>query len=307
VSGVRRGFVLGAGGVLGAAWMTGALCALAEQRGVRPAQADLVVGTSAGSVLAAMLACGLTPEHLRDHQLGLPLPEGLSVAWDHETATGGWLPQRPGRPPASGALLRRAVRRRDLPWPTVLFAALPPGRGSLASLHAAVEAAVAGRGWPHPGLRICATDFATGERRVFGPGDRVSLADAVVASCSAPVWYAPVQIDGRTYVDGGVAAVTSADLLADAELDEAWVLAPLAATEPDRPHALAERLERRWRRRTTRRVLAEVDAARAGGTSVELLTPGPEDLGVIGANLMDPRRRVAVVESALRTTAAVLR
>jgi NTE family protein len=302
---VRRGLVLGAGGVLGATWMIGALCALADE-GFDVRKADLLVGTSAGSVLAALLACGVPPELLRDHQRGLPLPEGLTVTWDHETATGTWRPVRPGRPPASPQLLARAVRRQDVPLRAVLFGALPLGRGTLEALHVVLGEVADGRPWPSQ-LRICATDFVTGKRRVFGPEDSIPLPDAVVASCSAPVWYAPVQVDGHTYVDGGVAAVTSADLLADADLDEAYVLAPLATQHPDTPTALVERLERRWRRRTTRRVLAEIRVGSARGTRVVLLTPGSEDLQAMGANLMDPRRRIAVMESALRTVPVQLR
>jgi NTE family protein len=67
------------------------------------------------------------------------------------------------------------------------------------------------------------------------------------------------------------------------------------------------RAERRWRRMLTRRVLAEAEAARATGTAVTLLGPGPEDLAAIGANLMDPRRRQAVLATALRTSAEALR
>jgi NTE family protein len=43
---------------------------------------------------------------------------------------------------------------------------------------------------------------------------------------------------------------------------------------------------------------------RAAGIAVTMLTPGPEDLAAIGANLMDPRRCRAVLETSLRTSAA---
>ena len=69
----RRGLVLGAGGVLGAAWTIGALDALAEVEGFAPHEADVIVGTSAGSVLAALLGSGLTAHDLLDHQRGMPL------------------------------------------------------------------------------------------------------------------------------------------------------------------------------------------------------------------------------------------
>ena len=69
----RRGLVLGAGGVLGAAWTIGALDALAETEGFAPNEADIIVGTSAGSVLAALLGSGFTAADLLHHQRGMPL------------------------------------------------------------------------------------------------------------------------------------------------------------------------------------------------------------------------------------------
>jgi NTE family protein len=133
------------------------------------------------------------------------------------------------------------------------------------------------------------------------------LADAVTASCAIPGWYAPVVIDGRPYVDGGTLSPTSLDLLADAGLDEVYVLAPMASFAYDRPRSAMARAERRWRRLVTRRVLADAEVLRAAGTSVTLLGPGPDDLQAIGANLMDPRRRQAVLATALRTSVAALR
>jgi NTE family protein len=56
----RTGLVLGAGGVLGAAWMTGALACLQDRLADPLGDADVIVGTSAGSVLAAALRCRAT-------------------------------------------------------------------------------------------------------------------------------------------------------------------------------------------------------------------------------------------------------
>nr|WP_231134229.1 patatin-like phospholipase family protein [Motilibacter deserti] len=308
--GVRRGIALGAGGVLGAAWEVGALCALSEVLGVDAREAEVLVGTSAGSVVAATLAAGVSAEQLRDFHLGLPLPEGLTVVWDHETGTGGARPARPGRMPASPALLARAVRHRgEVPWVTALWAAAPRGRGSLAALRGAVDAMVGKGAWAPRPVWIPAVDFATGERVVFGRegAPQVSLGRAVEASCTAPLWFAPVRIDGRDYVDGGLRSAVSVDLFAGLGLDELYVVAPLASTQPDRPTGRLEKAERLWRRRVTRRVLAEARAVAAGGTRVVLVTPGPQDLQAMGANLMDPARRVRVLETSLRTTAAALR
>jgi NTE family protein len=143
----------------------------------------------------------------------------------------------------------------------------------------------------------------------FGrPGaPRATLADAVVASCSIPGWYEPAVIGGRRYVDGGVRSPTSLRSLARAGVDEVFVLAPLASVVAGRlPLQPLERLERRLRALITMALLREVRALRAAGIGVTVLTPGPEDLAVMGANLMDPRRRRAVLETSLRTSAAML-
>ena len=68
----RRGLVLGGGGVLGAAWMIGALSALEEHEGVDARHYDYIVGTSAGSVVGALLAAGVTVEELRSQELRPP-------------------------------------------------------------------------------------------------------------------------------------------------------------------------------------------------------------------------------------------
>jgi NTE family protein len=69
----------------------------------------------------------------------------------------------------------------------------------------------------------------------------------VVASCSIPGWYEPARIGGRRYVDGGVRSATSLGVLAGADVQEVYVLAPMASTEPDRPLQPHLRLERRVR------------------------------------------------------------
>jgi NTE family protein len=311
VSGPRRGVVLGAGGVLGAAWAIGALVAIAEVDGFDARDAELLVGTSAGSVLAALLAGGLGAADLRDHQRGLPLPPEVALDWEHDEATGGAAPPLPRLGVGSPALLRRtALRPRRFPPLTVLAALTPTGQGSLAEVGrlAASVAGPDGRA-PRDGVWLVAMDYDSGRRVPFGaPGaPAAGLAEAVMASCAIPGWYAPVQIGGRRYVDGGACSATSADLAARHGLDEVYVLAPMAAFVTDHPRRLVSRFERRVRRQVTRRLLREAAKVADGGAAVTVLAPGPEDLQAIGANLMDPARRSAVLETSLRTTAAALR
>jgi len=309
----RRGLVLGAGGVLGAAWTIGALQALIEVEGFDPAQADVVVGTSAGSVLAALIGGGLTVDDLIAHQRGMPLPRELALEWSYDESTGGSHPGRPRLAVGSPALLRRSIARpRAVPPLAVLAALTPPGTGTLAEVGAMVRSVASDGAWAQTAtggqVWIVAMDYDTGRRVAFGRegSPAAALDEAVTASCAIPGWYAPVLVDGRRYVDGGTLSTTSADLLAREGLDEVYVLAPMAAFVADRPRTVGARLERRWRRQVTRRLVGECQTLSRAGTSVTVLGPGPEDLAQIGANMMDPRRRLAVLETSLRTSRAAL-
>ncbi|MCW2776817.1 MAG: Patatin [Frankiales bacterium] len=301
----RTGIVLGAGGVLGAAWTIGALAALQEHDGWDPREADVLVGTSAGSVMAAALGCGTPVETLLGHQTGAD----DSLQYDHESSSA--LPPlpRPGIGSHRGVLTAALRPWRVTPM-AALSAVLPQGRGTLEPVGQLVDGVCEPGGWaPHPRTWVVAMDYDSGRRVVFGRdgAPRAALRDAVMASCSIPGWYAPVRIGARRYVDGGACSPTSLDLLArmpDGErLDEVVVLSPMTSTEFDSPGSVAARIERRFRRLVTKRLLREADRVAATGTRVTLLCPGPEDLAAIGANLMDPKRREQVLETSVRTSA----
>lgn len=311
---VRRGLVLGAGGVLGLTWMIAALRSLEAEEGFDARDVEVCIGTSAGSVLASLLGCGIGVDVALRHQQGIPAPADPDISWDYDRDSGGAVPPRPGFGIGSPRLLLEAARHpRRVPPMAAFTAALPRGRGTLLPLHRMVKVVsepLPDGGWPDaPSTWIVAMDYAAGTRTVFGRDGAppATLADAVTASCAIPGWYAPVEIDGRPYVDGGTLSPTSLDLLVGAGLDEVYVLAPMASFAYDRPRAALARAERRWRRLVSRRVLADAEVLRASGTAVTLLGPGPEDLQAIGANLMDPRRRQAVLMTALRTSAEALR
>lgn len=307
----RRGLVLGAGGVLGFAWAVGALTALEREYGFDSRDVDYLVGTSAGSITAALLGCGVSVTVMLRHQSGIPVEGDPVIEYDYETSGGGPLPPIPAPGLGSASLLVRSALQ---PWRVTPLAALsavmPRGRGRLAPVGAIVAEIADGASWaPHPATWIVAMDYDTGRRVPFGRPDAppAPLPDAVMASCAIPGWYAPVPIGGRRYVDGGTCSSTSLDLLAGLDLDEVYVVAPMAAFAYDHPGSVPARLERRFRRIVTRRLLREADKVRSGGTSVVMLAPGPEDLTAIGANLMDPRRREHVLQTSLRTSAAALR
>jgi NTE family protein len=303
-----RGLVLGAGGVLGYNWLVAALVTWAEHHGLDPRQFDVLIGTSAGSVAAASIGSGLHPDALLRHLRGEHEPGDPSVAWDHDSSAGGALPPLPAPGLGSPALAARVLRN---PWSYPLVAGLSAfalrGRGSLAPLRNAVRGLTDGGTWPaRPKVRVVAMDYDRGRRVVFGSpsAPAAELAEAVTASCAIPGWYSPVEIDGRRYVDGGVCSTTSADLLVGEGLDEVTVLMPLGLHASDsscHPLVLGERRVRTW---CTQRTMREVSRLRASGTRVTVLTPAPEVLSAMGWNVMDHRRRGAVLEASLRTTAA---
>jgi NTE family protein len=308
----RTALVLGAGGVLGAAWMTGALGCLADRLPCEAGDVDLIVGTSAGSVLAAALRCHAPFEEMVAWQRGQAagrLRESAALA-----ARDGPLPPLPrirfGSVPLAWAAL--VTPYRVPPW-VAASAWLPHGRGR----HTALRSLVTGLQLVHDGPSapwaddrtwIAAVDYDTGQRVLFGRAGapRASLADAVVASCSIPGWYEPTVIGGRRYVDGGVRSMTSLDVLGGTDVQDIFVLAPMASTEPDHPLQPHLRMERRIRQVLTAVLIRQARALAAQGKRVTVLTPGPRDLAAMGVNLMDPRRRQDVLELSFRTSADAL-
>jgi len=309
-SGRPVALVLGAGGVLGAAWMTGALARLADRLPCAPGEVDLIVGTSAGSVLAAALRCRAPFEEIAAWQRGQAtglLSESVALA-----AQDGPLPPLPRMRFGSVPLARAALLtpHRVPPW-VAASAWLPHGRGR----HAALRSLVTGlqhragpSGWVDQPTWIAAVDYDTGQRVLFGRdgAPAAALPDAVVASCSIPGWYEPAVIGGRRYVDGGVRSMTSLDALGGTDVQDVYVLAPMASTEPDHPLQPHLRMERRLRQVLTAALIRQARTLAARGKRVTVLTPGPRDLAAMGINLMDPRRRQAVLELSFRTSAEAL-
>ena len=313
----RVGLVLGAGGVLGAAWMAGMLVALQERLPRRLGDLDLIVGTSAGSILAAALRCGVGVGEIAAHQAGATMVALPTLGELDRDA--GPLPPLPRMRLGSPRLLASTARapHRVHPW-VAASALILQGRARHRSLTALVDGLLAqergdaeptAAAWPRRGETwIMAVDYESGRRVAFGRSGApaASLPDAVVASCSIPGWYEPKAIDGCRYVDGGVRSSTSLDLLAKVPLDEVYVLAPMASYAMDSPFHPYARLERVFRRVLTVALTREARKVRTAGVRVTVLTPGPEDLAAIGVNMMDPARRQQVLDTALRTAPATL-
>jgi NTE family protein len=313
---VRTGLVLGAGGVLGGAWMAGALHALAERTRWYPRHADYLVGTSAGAVLAALGAAGVPP--------WLLIP-GTSANVYHGRI------DADGRLAIDEDLWQRIVHRRRLGLPNLLPGSLSmawtsfrQGRSSLFKTLCGLAPTgfistdpiketvrwVAPGGWvDHPNTWIVACDYQSGDRVVFGREDapEVDVAQAVAASCAIPGYYCPEVIDGKAYVDGGVHSMSNLDLLLGARLDLVIVLSPLSTRERFAGWDPLNRFSDATRHVFARQLDAEVELLENEGTRVLLLEPLAEDLVAIGHNVMDERRRGRVMETATRTVLERLR
>lgn len=314
---MRVGLVLGAGGVMGGAWITGALQGLATATGWDPSTADNIVGTSAGSMMGALLASGVPPWFMVAHSQGESF-EGLvdSEGRPAETAdrSGGarytlhraWPRLLLGSPELARRLLSNP---RSLPPIGSLVALGPRGFISTEPLKDVVRRVVPS-GWaPHPNFWAVAADYATLERVAFGsPGaPRADLADAVAASCAVPGFYHPVTIAGRQYLDGGVYSVSNLDLLLGEKLDLVICLNPMSSRH--RPHGVkpAARVGALIRSGAGRRLGQEARRLRDQGTEVILIQPTARDLRIMGNNYMSGRRRNEVIGTAVETVTEQVR
>jgi NTE family protein len=195
-----RALVLGGGGVAGIAWITGLLFGLSEE-GVDLRNADLILGTSAGSTVGAQLGCPLSLEELYRRQVDpalqtreiTPDPRLLQQLLQAFPATA---------PPRDRAELTRRVGQWALRAPTV----------TEAERRSVVANRLPSHAWPDRLLRITAVDTETGETSIFDRLSGTPLVDAVEASCAVPGVWPPVTIDGHRYMDGGVRSSDNADL-----------------------------------------------------------------------------------------------
>ena len=311
----RVGLVLGAGGVLGGAWLAGTLATLTEQTGWDPATADVIVGTSAGSMIGALLASGVPPWFMVAHSAGETFP-GLLDAQGNPTdeadrSAGGVLARRRGViPDLRPHALRLGLRTLAMPHrhrPGVAAAAFAPrGLMSTRPLRETIMRVVPS-GWaPHPAYWAVATDLASGRRVVFGREDAppADLAQAVAASCAVPAIYRPVRIGDRRYVDGGAWSPSNLDAVARLDLDLVVCLNPMSSRPEELVRAGRGALRGRLRRANGRRLGWEARRLRDRGTAVVLIQPVAEDLAVMGGNLMSTARRHLVLSRAQETAAA---
>ena len=315
---MRRGVVFGGGGLVGMGYHAGVLKAL-DERGLDLAQADVIVGTSAGSVIASYLACGWSLTDFYDYGSGRH-PDLAKHPEDREGALRSFFEPLWKSPPdrarrAVGSLFALASsrgllggNRARVPIPA-LRKMFPSGLYSTertrARLHEDLPAT-----WSREKLFICAADLYTGQRVAFGhpTAPDVALADAVLASTAIPGLFPPVRIGTKQYVDGGIVSATSLDLAVDAGCESILCVAPLGFRRED---AQKVRNPRMWgpmfvRGLFARQLRKEVHDARRRDVSVFVIRPWIGELVSQGTNSMRDFDRSAVMEAAREGTLRIL-
>ncbi len=331
---MRIGLVLGAGGVVGASWLVGALEALHAETGWDPTEADAIVGTSAGSVVGALTAAGMPPGYMSGYLAGqevdaiteaamragkraagtddvLAMARATELAGERPDGTGYRLARAlPPIGPGSWRLALETLRHPLSHSPTAhLCGWLPRGFVRTDPISDLVEAFVPGA-WPdHPSFWAMATDYGSGGRVAFGRHDAPAahVRDAVAASCAIPAFYHPVSIDGRRYVDGGVCSPSNLDVLCDRGLDLVVCLNPMSSLAQASGGSPGDRIGAFMRVLAGRRLGHEARKLREAGTEVVILQPTFDDVRIMGFNMMSSARRVTVAEMARGTTARQLR
>jgi NTE family protein len=306
----RIGLVLGAGGAVGHAFHTGVLAGLSDVTGWDARAAEVIVGTSAGSIVGALLRAGLASTDLAARAMGAPLStEGRRLLARADAARAGLprMPSRASRPARSGFPVmsspRALVRGMLQPWSarpgTLAAAALPEGRIPTEIVAAGLRPLF--DGWPASPLWINAVALSTSRRVTFGRDSSVEpdVATAVAASCAVPGFFAPVVINGVRYVDGGVHSPTNADLVAGLGLDLVVISSPMSIAH-GRVRLARDQPPRRLARLALMREAARI---RRGGTEVLTFQPTEGDLGIMGWNAMDASRAPGVARRA-RSAAA---
>jgi NTE family protein len=260
---LRIGLVLGAGGTAGEAFHHGVVRAM-DDVGLDARAADVIVGTSAGALVAASLrrsAPARVPPMAP--RTGRRAPSQRSLLLD--------LARRP-RQGLNALLLRPQITTGRL---DVGFIA-----ERLRRMH--------GTAWPAPELWIVAVRRRDGRRVVFGsPGaPAADIGSAVAASCAIPAYFTPIQIDGVDYIDGGVHSPTNADLLAGCDLDLVVVSSPMSVDlRSARP-----RVDLPIRLRFQQFLRGETWTLRRHGLRIVAIEPDAATLQAMGLNMMSARR-----------------
>ncbi|MBM7808034.1 NTE family protein [Geodermatophilus bullaregiensis] len=295
----RIGLVLGGGGVVATAWHAGVLTALLEHHGWDARKADLIVGTSGGAITAASLRADIPPGDLADGALGRPLTPGAARILGPLRAA--VLPRGPriasptSRFRRGNALVSLARRPRQLRAGLVATALVPVGRLSSADITNLLDLLFPA-GWPQAPLWLPAVRLPDLSRVVFGRDGQpaTTVGRAAAASCAVPGLFAPVEVRGVDYVDGGAHSPTNLDVVVGAGLDLVILSAPMSrwreAPEGRRLRAAAPEVGHY--------VAREARLVRQSGTRVLVFAPTRAAGTILGHDLLAPTRMRTVAEAA---------
>jgi NTE family protein len=315
---MRVGLVLGAGGVIGGSWLMGALEALEAETGWRAADAELIVGTSAGAVIGALAAAGIRSEYMSAYAAGHTLDdvadaEVRAAAVAAARASAGEYRFEWALPPIGPGSWRLAAATLLAPHrhsPAAMLAGwLPRGFISTAPIRRVIEGFIH-EPWPtQTRFWAVAADYGNGRRVAFGREDAppATVGEAVSASCAIPGFYHPVRVAGRRYVDGGICSVSNLDLLRDEDLDLVIRLNPMSSLAQATGGSPADRMAAVMRAAAGRRLGHEARKLRETGKQVLILQPNERDASLMGFNLMSGARRLEVMEQARRSVGQELR
>ncbi|WP_455359514.1 patatin-like phospholipase family protein [Streptomyces sp. SYSU K21746] len=263
--------VLGGGGLTGIGWECGILHGLSEA-GVDLGTADLVVGTSAGSIVGAQLTSGLlNTRELYERQLIDPAGESLARLGTGLMARYAW-----------GVLRSRDAAGYGVRMGAMALAARTPEESER---RAVIAARLVSHDWPDRRLVVTAVDALTGEFKAFDRDSEVGLVDAVSASCAVPGVYPPMTIGDRRWIDGGMRSSANADLAAGH--GRVVIIAPISVGGGPIASARAQ----------AARLAAE-------GARVVLITPDRAARAAFGRNVLDPARRAPAARAGLAQATA---
>lgn len=239
---MRSAMVISAGGVAGWAYHAGVVGALRDLAGYDANSADLIVGTSAGSAIAAGIRAGLSAEELLAPVQSPPTPEQRAEMMEYVRGRARKIRL------LSPSLTHRATRN-GAGWLLATSGMLPNGFFPTFGL-ARFPGVQDHDEWPD-GLYIPAASVDAAARVVFGRDvTHVSVADAVEASSAVPGMFEPKEIEGRRFIDGGTLSGTHAELALDTKPDV--VIVSSLITRP------AKRVTSRHARRRLREELRQL-------------------------------------------------
>ena len=271
-----RALVLGGGGVAGIAWMTGLVFGISE-RGIDLRTAEMMLGTSAGSAVAAQLGSQLSLKDLYERQVD-PARQAREIAPDPHLLELFQLALSAPATPIDPVERTRAIGRWALKAPTI----------AEQERRSVIAERLPSHSWPNSLLLLVAVDTDTGDPMIFDRFSGTDLVDAVSASCAVPGVWPPVTINGRRYMDGGARSSDNADLAKG--YARSLILSPMGTSLPEMTGGNLKR---------------QIEILEAGGGKAHVIEPDNRSRSAIGSNPLSPETRIPSAEAGRRQGLAV--